>query len=183
MAFDTPITLAGGVKASRRLPLDDKRTVPQTSPAFAAFSRMSEALLAASDGFEIVEQPCSWDPAMALLVDDAQGALDHAMAVAEQTGEMRPLLRSDRQLILAARLISGCLGIANPVDRTALAYCLRESGDWFSQQDPGQISHAARQMLRQALNRLCVLCEALELTENASTETHPYEDAFVFKDA
>lgn len=161
------ITLAGGFKApGPRLATPPAVTI--NSPAFAAFTLLTDALAEACAAAELRADDAAWDVALADPDAAAEDAMNIAMTAARAAGDAQILLASDRQLVFAARFISCALGIEHCPDREHVLHFIDSSRALFGAASGRVTARRAEALVERATLRLMRLCDLMAEDSNTS---------------
>jgi len=156
MTARPPITLAGGTKALAA-PLSAPSAVTPISPAFAAFTRLADALADACAAEELRTDDAAWDVAMA----DPDAAAEAAMAAARAAGDAQIFLASDRPLVFAARFVSCALGVEHGADREHILHFIDSSRTLWGPAPAGTTARRAEALVERAVERLMRLTDLM----------------------
>ncbi len=168
MAVTTPITLAGGIKASHYEPAPLHPTCA-ASPASTAFTALSNVLAEARATEELRASPAVWDLALHDLDAAAEDAMNAAIEAARIAGDAPIVLASDRRLVFAARFIHCALGMEHAPDRDNLLHFIGSNSRLWGADSSGPTARRAEALMELAVERLLALMDLQD--EHASEET------------
>lgn len=160
MANYSTITLAGGIKAPRHR-FTEPRPALATSPAFAAFEKLNDALADACAAEEFRMDPASWDMAHCDPDAASEDAVNTALDLARAAGNTPVVLAPDRMLIFVARFIHCTLGLESEPDRINMLHLLENSQTLWHRSPNGLIARRADELAGRAIERLVRLTDLL----------------------
>jgi len=160
MTATSTITLAGGFKAGHPQFAAPAAAGP-ISPAFAAFTLLTDALAEACAAAELRADDAAWDVALADPDAAAEDALNEAVAAARAAGDAQIFLASDRTLVFAARFVSCALGVEHGADREHILHFIDSSRTLWGPAPTGTTARRAEALVERAIERLMRLTELM----------------------
>lgn len=160
MADYSTITLAGGIKAPRQR-FAEPRPALATSPAFAAFEKLNDALADACAAEEFRMDPASWDLAHCDPDAASEDAVNLALELARAAGNASIVLAPDRMLVFVARFIHCAIGMESEPDRINMLHLLESSQTLWNRSATGLIARRADELVSRAIERLVRLTDLL----------------------